>query len=42
MWFALFMGSILYLMLEQPLVFWLVVLPLTVIAVIKFITWFNT
>lgn len=40
MWFFLLMGAILFLIMELPYIFWLVVLPLGIISIINFIA-FN-
>lgn len=39
--FALIGGTIIYLLMEHPVIFWLVFIPIAVIVIIKFITWLK-
>ena len=41
MWFFLLMGAILFLIMEMPYIFWLVVLPWGIISIINFIAWLK-
>ncbi len=41
MWFIILSGSILFLVMEHPLIFWLVALPLGIISIISFIAWLK-
>lgn len=40
MWFALILGTIVFLFFEHPLVFWFVVVPLLIRLIIAIIKWF--
>lgn len=39
--FALVVGIPLYLLFEHPVVFWIVLVPIAVYVIIKFITWLK-
>ena len=41
MWFVVILGIIAYFLFEMPLVFWLVVVPLSVLALVGFIGWLK-
>ena len=41
MWFVVILGIIAFFLFEMPLVFWLVVVPLSVLALVGFIGWLK-
>ena len=41
MWFFIILGTILFLLMEHPVFFWLVFVPLSIISIINFIAWLK-
>ena len=41
MWFVVILGIIAFFLFEMPLVFWPVVVPLSVLALVGFIGWLK-
>ena len=41
MWFFFLLGIIAFLIIEHPVIFYLVVLPLAIIAILNFIGWLK-
>ena len=39
--FALVVGVPVFLLMEYPIIFWLIFIPLAVLGIIKFITWLK-
>ena len=41
MWFVFILGAIAFLIMEMPIVFWLLVLPFSIMLIIAFIGWLK-
>lgn len=41
MWFFLLLGAIAYMVMVHPVIFWLLVVPLSVMAIASFIGWLK-
>ena len=41
MWFFLLLGAIAYMVMVHPVIFWLLVVPLSVLAIVSFIGWLK-
>ena len=41
MWFVILLGVISYLIMEHSLLFWLVLFPIGIISIIRFIMWLK-
>ena len=41
MWFFLLLGAIAFLMMVHPVIFWLLVLPISIISIVGFVGWLK-